>query len=1019
MSIVALLLVDGAFPSSPSAADDSRSSTVAITVVDETGEPVAGATVQLLDETVPGGGAGASADIPPVKTDAAGVCRIPRALGVSIGTLFLVATDGSGARQGYLERKLRDPVEVAQPLRIVLRAAREATIRVIDQNGAAVGDATVGLQGPQGRHLAAGRTDNGGSVRLKYPPDVVVESVFAFKAGQGFDFWKRFGDEDSAEDRNLPQALKLTMNGAQTVRIRAIDSAGQPVSGLAVYPWAIVPPGRTRRNILINSHLVDTITDEAGVALIDWLPIDLVQVDFIIRSTKYGRVGIPRLLEANVRDVTIPVLRMTKISGHVKGADGKPAAGICVRTGSTLSRGSALTGDDGAYELNVTPDRGYVVLVVDADWAARPRGAFVREDEPVGGIDFELTKGTVVRGTVTKSRDRSPAAKVLVTLDQSGDELLHEVYGPGAKPRSANRLQFSHSVLTDSAGRFQFRVGPGNYLLTNVYAGFRDAGAREQFRLTIGDEPEVTVELHAFGLETSVLAGTVVGPDGAPVNDAVVQSIDAGSMVPDSRSGPPKTSSNAAGRFEIARKAVPLWLIGSSAGYALTGRVRVEAEQDSVTLTLAPAATVVGRLFEDESPVEGAQLVCNASFPIPGRGTLSSSSQVATTETAPDGRFVIPGLIVGERYSMRADKARPTNAELLPEGTWVSRAADLPSFKVERSGNIDMGYVKLPLPRRVNPVPRGTRFEIDFSELATNRFNDKTDFATRLSAARGDAKREYRRVMLVVGDPKSNGTQSVAQFLFKLVEGFDGADHMLAAQQRKAALGEAAPENTDELTRPLTDFQRVHVNVRDEAAAAHLARACQLDVAKIALPALMVLAEDGTLAAQQSFAGAGGPPQLDVEALREFLKRNALPARNAEELMRGARRRAHDENKSILLQHSSPGSYPCRLLTRFIARHLDLLERDYVYVTIDAYRSIKGTEVIEQFRKPGGAVPWLAILNSDGFKLADSDSPSGNIGFPSESEAINYFVDQMLKPTAQRLTAEELEDLRTALSKPE
>jgi hypothetical protein len=533
--------------------------------------------------------------------------------------------------------------------------------------------------------------------------------------------------------------------------------------------------------------------------------------------------------------------------------------------------------------------------------------------------------------------------------------------------------------------------------------------------LRIEDEPEVTVELHAVGLETSVLTGTVVGPDGAPVKDAAVD------VLRDSDPRPSKTSSDAAGKFRIERKGAALWLIGSSPDHALAGRVRVEVEQDSITLTLAPVATVIGRLFEDQAPVAGAQLVCDAPVQIIGpRGNrFSRSLQSVTTATAPDGRFVIPGLIVGERYRVRVDKGRPSSTEIPPEGTFFSRVADLPIAEVDRPGNIDMGYVKLPLPRRVILMDRGTRFEIDFAELATSRFNDKADIATRLSAARDDAKREYRRVMLVVGDPKSHDTQSLTQFLFKLVEGFDGADHVLAAQQRKATLGEAAPENTEEFTRLLTDFQRVHINVNDEPAAAHLARVYQVDVTKIALPALMVLAEDGKLAAQQSFAGAGDPPQFDVESLREFLKRHALPPRNAEELMRGARRRARDENKRILLHHSSPGSYPCRLLTRFIERHLDLLERDYVYVNIDAYRSIKGTEVIEQFRKPGGAVPWLAILNSDGFKLADSDGPAGNIGFPSEPEAINYFIDQMLKPPAQRLTAKDLEELRSALGNPE
>lgn len=293
---------------------------------------------------------------------------------------------------------------------------------------------------------------------------------------------------------------------------------------------------------------------------------------------------------------------------------------------------------------------------------------------------------------------------------------------------------------------------------------------------------------------------------------------------------------------------------------------------------------------------------------------------------------------------------------------------------------------------------------IDFEELAVSRFGIKTDLAAQIPNASADAKREHLRVVLVLGDPQSPSTQ----MLLKTVARYEVDKNAVDRNEADA-----------ELTRMLADFRLVYIDVHDQDAAAHLAKCCQFDVARLDLPAFAVLGEDGLLAERQSIAVAGDLPQFDVEGLREFLKRNALPPRNAEELMRRARRRALDENKRILLQHSSPGSYPCRLLTRYIERHLNLLERDYIYVNIDAYRSIKGTEVIEQFRKPGGAVPWLAILNSDGFKLADSDSPAGNIGFPAEPEAINYFIDQMLKPTAERLTAKDFEELRSALSKQE
>ena len=114
--------------------------------------------------------------------------------------------------------------------------------------------------------------------------------------------------------------------------------------------------------------LVHTVTDDQGVATIDWLPIDFVRiVYFHIHSLKYAIAGqMPTLPEVNVnpgdvRDLTITVPRLTKISGRVKGADGKPAAGIRVRAEANRYHSAARTVADGAYEIGVLPDRSELV----------------------------------------------------------------------------------------------------------------------------------------------------------------------------------------------------------------------------------------------------------------------------------------------------------------------------------------------------------------------------------------------------------------------------------------------------------------------------------------------------------------------------------------------------------------------------------------------------------------------------------------------------------------------------------
>jgi hypothetical protein len=58
----------------------------------------------------------------------------------------------------------------------------------------------------------------------------------------------------------------------------------------------------------------------------------------------------------------------------------------------------------------------------------------------------------------------------------------------------------------------------------------------------------------------------------------------------------------------------------------------------------------------------------------------------------------------------------------------------------------------------------------------------------------------------------------------------------------------------------------------------------------------------------------------------------------------------------------------------------------------------------------------MAIADPDGTVLATSDGPLGNIGFPSGFEDLRHLRD-MLSRTAQRLTAEEREQLVQSLPK--
>jgi hypothetical protein len=294
----------------------------------------------------------------------------------------------------------------------------------------------------------------------------------------------------------------------------------------------------------------------------------------------------------------------------------------------------------------------------------------------------------------------------------------------------------------------------------------------------------------------------------------------------------------------------------------------------------------------------------------------------------------------------------------------------------------------------------------------TRRFAPRDGLARRIATALGDAERESRQVLLVLGDPESASTQVIFRILERL-ENVEDREALLQ-QRQAAAAGARAPIN--EFKRLSEGFERLYVNVRDDQAAAHLGRAFGLDVGQLKLPVVVLLKDDGTLLEQRSFAPLDEAEQVDRPAVREFVKRHARPEQNAEDLFRAAAARARADGKRILLQQSGDKSIASRLLGRYIDRHRRLLERDYVYVSIDPNRMPRGEAVIGQLRQRGDDEPWLAVLNAEGVRLVDSDSPDGNIGFPSEPEAIDFFINEMLKPTRLTLTPAELEILRSSLT---
>ena len=170
-------------------------------------------------------------------------------------------------------------------------------------------------------------------------------------------------------------------------------------------------------------------TDRQGFATFDWLPkggagaFRFQYCDWrkllLSRSVPYYQRGGPAKLTAHL-------LRDTRLSGTVRFPDGRPAGGVLIKAEGGARSGTrinlaARTLADGSYVLDAPSESSYIVAVVDETWAAPSlSNVIVREGRAQGGLDFALTKGTLLHGQVSEAPDQRPAAGAKVWLTEEG-----------------------------------------------------------------------------------------------------------------------------------------------------------------------------------------------------------------------------------------------------------------------------------------------------------------------------------------------------------------------------------------------------------------------------------------------------------------------------------------------------------------------------------------------------------------------------------------------------------------------
>ena len=655
--------------------------------------------------------------------------------------------------------------------------------------------------------------------------------------------------------------------------------------------------------------------------------------------------------------------RLVTVTGRVRFADGRAAADIgltAVGAGYKFDgfREQVTTDEDGQFELRVAPDLLYMFAVQDQEWAAPVIDALViRPDEPVTELEFELRPTTRVHGRVTVGPDEQPVVGQRMSLRQAGRD-LHNLEGAKLpNPEGSRRWvqpAIYRSAVTDEQGRYEFFIGPGQFTLSGP-------SQVEPQKFDVVDESEFAFDFASPRPESGPFTGMVVtGDPPEPVAGATLEGIyRAGAAGRDLR-----LRTDGQGRFAGERQLHTVVIRAESPDGRQAGIVEVGPDDSDVTISIAPLASTRARLIDAPTgePLPDTEIRWGRRVHIGDDDAPWRTAWGGSTTTDPAGYFQTTGLVVGQQYSFSVPRG---------DGTYGA----LPGFTPETSTTTDLGDLRLEPP--YEPPTLEERIE---RELAVRR-----PFEQRYNEALEQAGRLRQHLLVLFVDRETAVTSSWFELRFD-----DG-------QVRSA----------------LPNYQLLHVAV-DADGAAELADRLAVEMDPSRLPIWRFSNALGEELETGEIPRLAESDDVDRVAVLERLARHAPEPLDARKLMKDALAKAAVSNRRVIVQETATWCGPCHLLARFLERHRSLWEKDYLWVRID--QRWHGSDEVMNEIKQGyrGGIPWVAILDSDAQVLATSDGPDGNIGFPSEQQGIDHFIE-MIETTMQRMTETEVAALRTDL----
>jgi 5-hydroxyisourate hydrolase-like protein (transthyretin family) len=472
------------------------------TVVDESGKPVAGATVSVNSVTSPspfGPGAAGQFTFFGVKSLKARYTSTTNSNGIYIisGVPTNVNLKLSLDDPAYVKDQV-DTVNTDQPAPpLVADPATSITGQVVRQDGKPVGPVEVEavIEGPTPYDFETPSTtsdDNGNYKITSLAPGTYLVGI----------------DEPNAAEYSLDwaptSAIKVTTSlDKPGVSPNILLSAGGVVTGVVVDSKTNKPiPGV---NICIYDggqsedqqfHRVNVITDQNGQYLAAmWggnaqVTVQSLPVAYAVEQTKQS-ISVVNGQTTNVD--TIAIVSGLSAIGKIIRDDGKPTGPImlvvsCRVSAEERTTAELITANDGTFRLNGLSFGSYTLTIasppansMSSDWVPPYPLTFITSQAgPVTVPDIHLRPGTIVTGTVIDDGSKKPIPNVHIIIQDTdiGD----------MQPRTA-------SAVTNQDGRFAVQVWAGKVLLrvTGAPQGYMSGSSTKSQMFNVIDGQPITI----------------------------------------------------------------------------------------------------------------------------------------------------------------------------------------------------------------------------------------------------------------------------------------------------------------------------------------------------------------------------------------------------------------------------------------------------------------------------------------------------------------------------------------------